>query len=560
MEIMADSTITKFTKFTKFNGAKIASKTTVGGTKYSTSQKAFYGKDVLDEYDRYVLQCVPGLVRNTIGVDLYEGAKNEALKSDGYYYWQFDTVVGGEKRTLTAKVKYSSTIEGLKAYHVQELRYAGEYVTAVKDVEASKFYTNTALTINKQDIYDVGRSHCWCDGYPQCRWLHTAWYPDQRHHIVFDGRTLYTNYGYADVGLAVAPDAKAVLVQNEGILANYERKVYSCGSLSEAFGHLADADTTTPRLPVQGRVVAVLNSAGVAQWVVLISDTQLVIGGGSCGSNTGLFNEFTMVSANNYEVRYYGSKTLAETQNLVVEVVERNTGMAVRNYNPVTNMPIFEDYPFMPVTVTAIHQLAIKLDGTIVAYFNYNDASEPAESLTTTGAYLLKGSAPKSSPDLTSGSNSVTVTSKTADLEYVSAYQVTLNNSMTATYKDAIGTDQPLTSTPYVAKGTTLAVTGNDTSSNYRQFTVNGNKYGTMSKGDGSSKSTMSYTVNATTLIGDTWSKLATPPWVCTPTVTKCSLMLLSRASSTQNAWIPMTRVLHLPVLLPALVLPVSMW
>ena len=40
----------------------------------------------------------------------------------------------------------------------------------------------------------------------------------------------------------------------------------------------------TPNTQFKGRIVAVLNSAGVAQWLVVISDTQMVIGGGNVPS------------------------------------------------------------------------------------------------------------------------------------------------------------------------------------------------------------------------------------------------------------------------------------
>ena len=253
--------------------------------------------------DHYIIASVVlGEAQGSVNNYAYilNGAKSEELKSDGYYYWTFDAVVGGEKVTLTAKTKYSSVFSGLKPYHVQELRYDGEYVTDVRDVASGKFVTNTTTSVDGFDIYDVG--HVSGNGFMDtctvggCAQIGTRL---NNGTIYFDGRTLYTNYKAAggDLGLAVASDAKAVLIQEEGTVANHERKVYSCGSLNEAIGRLADPDPVTAGTQFKGRIVAVLNSAGVAQWLVVISDTQLVIGGGnvpSGGSYSDTVNGYTV--------------------------------------------------------------------------------------------------------------------------------------------------------------------------------------------------------------------------------------------------------------------------
>ena len=238
--------------------------------------------------DRYIIaSIVLGEAQGSVNNYAYilGSAKSEELRSDGYYYWQFDAVVGGEKVTLTAKTRYSSVFTGLKPYHVQELRYDGEYVTDVRDVDSSKFVTAVNQSVNNKDIYDVG--HAAGSGYMDaCTVGGCAQLSGSRINgtIVLEGRTLYTSYGAGDVGLALASDAKAVLIQNEGTTGNLERKVSNCGSVSEAIGRLADANTLTAGTQFQGRIVAVLNSAGVAQWVVIISDTPLVIGGGNVPS------------------------------------------------------------------------------------------------------------------------------------------------------------------------------------------------------------------------------------------------------------------------------------
>ena len=238
--------------------------------------------------DRYIIaSIVLGEAQGSVNNYAYilGGAKSEELRSDGYYYWTFDAVVGGEKVTLTAKTRYSSVFTGLNPYHVQELRYDGEYVTDVRNVDSGKFVTAVDQSVNNKDIYDVG--HVSGSGYmDSCTVGSCAQLSGSRINgtIVLEGRTLYTSYGAGDVGLALASDAKAVLIQNEGTTGNLERKVSNCGSVSEAIGRLADADTLNAGTQFKGRIVAVLNSAGVAQWVVIISDTPLIIGGGNVPS------------------------------------------------------------------------------------------------------------------------------------------------------------------------------------------------------------------------------------------------------------------------------------
>ena len=58
-EILAESTITKFSLGTKFSkgqeGNKYPTKITVDGTEYNDSDRACYDVDVLDQYDQNLL-------------------------------------------------------------------------------------------------------------------------------------------------------------------------------------------------------------------------------------------------------------------------------------------------------------------------------------------------------------------------------------------------------------------------------------------------------------------------------------------------------------------------
>jgi hypothetical protein len=220
------------------------------------------------------------------------GAKSERIEresssranGDVTYYWEFDAVVNGEKTTLTAKTKYPSSAM-LSPYTVQELRYDGEYVTDVKGVNNSKFHTSneTNANIENRDVYDVGHV------------AGTAWVNDTTgimdatsatlvggngaqsgridDTLDLQGRTLKTKSG-SEVALALARDAKAVVVQME----NGSREVTNCASVADAIARLADRNVNTAGVQFKGRIVAVLDTLGVAQWVVFISDTELVSG------------------------------------------------------------------------------------------------------------------------------------------------------------------------------------------------------------------------------------------------------------------------------------------
>lgn len=81
-------------------------------------------------------------------------AKSEELR-DGTYYWTFEAVLGGEHQTLTAKSKYANTINSLTVGTVQELRFDGDYVVSIKDLNNSDVYSDFTAQINKEDVYFI---------------------------------------------------------------------------------------------------------------------------------------------------------------------------------------------------------------------------------------------------------------------------------------------------------------------------------------------------------------------------------------------------------------------
>ena len=94
---------------------------------------------------------------------------------------------------------------------------------------------------------------------------------------------MYITANREDVGLAFASDAKAVVIQDENKKSDVKTEFTSVGS---AISHLADADTNTAGTQYAGNIYAVLNSNGLAQWVVFDSATPL-----NTGSQGGDFND-----------------------------------------------------------------------------------------------------------------------------------------------------------------------------------------------------------------------------------------------------------------------------
>ena len=455
----------------------------------------------LYDKDNYIIASVVlGEAQGSVNNYAYilGAAKSEELR-DGYYYWEFDAVVDGQKVTLQARTEYSSVFTGLNPYHVQELRYDGEYVTDVRNISNDDIYTNKSLPISGQDIYDVGHvmnssllhaNHTGCSQTLSNRINGT---------FTLQGRTLWTNERTTDVGLTfAAQDTPVVLVQKQGMRGGkLETKTINT-SLNAVEGLLADANTTQDGTQFRGRIVAALNSQGVAQWAVIISDTPMYIGGGSNLPNAG-FDVVTYDSgADRYELRYYGTMY---DRSQVEEYLEAYFGqdVTVTAYGAsgagsfyLTNMPLF------PMQYVQIRQLAMKVDGVIKDYWDAGTASTvTASGLNSGDTYLLSPKMSDTGADktvLANGSFSASMTAgRTTDAEFVRAYYVELGANASASYVDSFGATQPLArnNNYYVANGTNLTVSVFG-ASGYNQFTVNGQPTGQPFT---SSSQTMTYRV-----------------------------------------------------------------
>ena len=138
---------------------------------------------------------------------------------------------------------------------VVELRFNGDYVVDVEIVADKDLYDdNTQSDIEEYDVYDVKNIDNTKDG-----------------KLMLTGRTLYSSTD--DEGLTIASDAKAVVIQME----NRKEVTDEYASVREAMSALGDP-SDRDGLQYKGRIVAILNDQGVAEWVVFCSDTDVKTG------------------------------------------------------------------------------------------------------------------------------------------------------------------------------------------------------------------------------------------------------------------------------------------
>ena len=221
--------------------------------------------------DNYIIAAIvlgeaEGAVNNYAYI--LSGANSEGRDGDGNYYWTFDAVLNGEIQEMTIKSKYTSTVMNLRPDTVQELILDGEnYVTKINSIPNAAGTTyikgtnevfdnqelNAGTAVTDFDVYDVTCSVA----------------------LSLEGRTLHIDPTYDKNGLFFSRDAKAVVSQS----VNGERDEVEYASVQEAYSVLADADNNTANgLTFNGRIVAVLDANGVAQWVFFYDNTNVSSG------------------------------------------------------------------------------------------------------------------------------------------------------------------------------------------------------------------------------------------------------------------------------------------
>ena len=222
--------------------------------------------------DHYMIAAV--VLGDAIGSNnnlayILSGPKSEEYK-DGVYYWEFDAVMDGVKKTFQAKSNYPNDKNLLDSnkYGVLELRFDGDYVTDLRTVDADKIYTYTdAIKVPAQKIDDES--------------VYFMKNLKKSENIVeLSGNVMYITKGQKDVALAMGKDAKAVVIQPE----NGKEKVTEFASVASAVNYLADAVEGTAVKEYDGDIFALLNSNTSAAWVVFKSNTELKTGAGKPGA------------------------------------------------------------------------------------------------------------------------------------------------------------------------------------------------------------------------------------------------------------------------------------
>ena len=222
-------------------------------------------------------------------------AKDEEKIGDTYY-WTIDVIMGGEIQTVTIKSKYSSVLENIvdDKDRVVELRFDGEYVIGYDNLtedgepngtsDADKFYNDLEFiknAIGDESVYYVELPSK--DG--------STTYTGE---LSLQGRTLYVTPDTADYGLTLTKEAKAVVIQDE---YNKENVKTEFDSVAEALDRLADADEDKDGLQYKGKIVAILNTQGVAEWVVFVNDNGLESSTPDYGEDKGEINNAAVSKA-----------------------------------------------------------------------------------------------------------------------------------------------------------------------------------------------------------------------------------------------------------------------
>ena len=203
---------------------------------------------------------------------------------------------------------------------------------------------------------------------------------------------------------------------------------------------------------------------------------------------------------NGSEVKlYYYQTVMTPTQ--IAKAIDELFKMSGTVYNSSLGIATLSDGSQVKVDTNQIEQFAVKADGTIVDYVTASDTS--ASGLAKSTSYIEKGTynVAFGSVKTSDSDGKITISNTSKDLDLVAAVKLTLDNSVTAKYKDANNDDQTVDSGKYFVKGTSFAVTG-DLATGNQVFTVDGEDYGDISKGI-KAKQTMTYVANKDVTIGE---------------------------------------------------------
>ena len=304
---------------------------------------------------------------------ILSGATMEEVR-DGVTYWQFDAVMGGKKQTLTIQDKFGTTIQELVPNTVQELMFSGDYVTKIKAVTDQVNCALQQIDAGNDDVYDItfdttraGTSTNYADytdsAYQQP--VNAGVVGTDNTTITLQTRTLYTtrmanavqhagDWGQT-VGLTFVADAPAVVIQ----MQNNKKTTTEYASVSEALGAMADANTTADGQQFRGRIVAVLNDLGVAEWVVFISATP-VTAGTTTGTPSGAVAPTITVDK--------GTRTIsagflydvpANARYTQIALALNSAGVDFNFIDPGLTYAIDSDGKWWPISVTDFYRLTV---------------------------------------------------------------------------------------------------------------------------------------------------------------------------------------------------------
>ena len=208
---------------------------------------------------------------------LSNGATSEEKIGDTYY-WEFDAILDGQVQTLTAKSKYTEIINTIAANQFEplELRFdTDDYVVRVLEPEAEDVYDYfDAIDLGGKEPDITDFEVYYIDSNDNADPA-TAGYDYLELNL--QGRTLYITDDQDDYGLAMASDAKAVVIQDEYNKTDVKTEFTT---VKAAIAHLADPVDQSTDLEYNGKIFAVLNTNGSAAWIVFDSRTKLTTGNG----------------------------------------------------------------------------------------------------------------------------------------------------------------------------------------------------------------------------------------------------------------------------------------
>ena len=208
--------------------------------------------------DRQNWNLKDGLVELRFDADNYVTSIRTIAEKDIYSYF-------GDK------LQGDATKPGFGGHDSSYTGAQDTYTPATYPVGATVIRTSDARAyrVNGINSYMVGKAKTWDENAADGKYNH---YDSAPNALTLVGRTLYATSDQHDEGLALATDAKAVLIQWEN--GDWETTEY--GTVKGAVNNVALNPVTGA---FEGEIVAALNSNGTAAWVVITSYNEVRRGG-----------------------------------------------------------------------------------------------------------------------------------------------------------------------------------------------------------------------------------------------------------------------------------------